>query len=161
MLIGIISDSHDDMQAIRKAVDSFKARGVSYVIHAGDLISPFTFEVFSELTCGFSAVFGNNDGDRILLRQKSGDKVHRQPLVLTLDGKKVVVVHEPDLVEALSDSKHFQVVVFGHTHIPYIGEKRDTLVINPGKAAKLHKDKSTFALLDTLTMRAEIVSIGQ
>jgi putative phosphoesterase len=159
MLIGIISDTHDDMHAIRKAVDSFKARGVSYVIHAGDLVSPFTFEIFSELTCDFSAVFGNNDGDRILLGQKSGWRVHRQPLILTLEGKKIVVVHEPDLVDALSDSKHFQVVVFGHTHIPHIGGNKNTLVLNPGKAARLHKDRSTFALLDTLTMQAEIINI--
>lgn len=159
MLIGIISDTHDDMQAIRKAVDSFKARGVSYVIHAGDLVSPFTFEIFSELKCGFDAVFGNNDGDRILLSKKSGDKVHRQPLILTLDDKRIVVVHEPDLVDALSDSKDFQVVIFGHTHIPCVAKKKDALVINPGKAARLHKDKSTFALLDTVTMQVEIVSI--
>ena len=161
MLIGIISDTHDDMPSIRKAVELFGARKVSHVIHAGDLVSPFTFEIFGELSCGFSAVFGNNDGDKILLRQKSVDRIYRQPLVLTLDEKKIVVVHEPDLVDGLSDSGHFQVVVYGHTHTPYVGRKRDALVINPGKAARLHKGDSTFALLDTGTMLAEIINLGR
>ncbi len=107
MLIGIISDTHDDMAAIRKAVDMLNAEKVSRVIHAGDLVSPFTFEIFSELKCGFSGIFGNNDGDRLLLKQKSGGNIHGQPLVLALDEKKVVVVHEPDLVDALADSGHF------------------------------------------------------
>ena len=159
MLIGIISDTHDDMFSIRRAVEAFNARKVSHVIHAGDLVSPFTFEIFGELSCGFSAVFGNNDGDKILLRQKSGDRIYRQPLVLTLDEKKIVVVHEPDLVDALSDSGHFHVVVYGHTHAPYIGKKNGALVINPGKAARLHKGDSTFALLNTGTMTAEVVNI--
>jgi predicted phosphodiesterase len=44
MLIGIISDTHDDMSIIRKAVDLFNEREVGYVLHAGDLISPFTLD---------------------------------------------------------------------------------------------------------------------
>jgi putative phosphoesterase len=160
MVIGIISDTHDDMSAIRKAVDYFNSERVSHVIHAGDLVSPFTFELFGELLCGFSAIFGNNDGDRILLKEKSGGNIHHQPLVLTFDEKKIVVVHEPDLLDALSDSGHFQVVIYGHTHKPDIGKIQDTLVINPGKVAKLHKGDSTLALLDTETMQAKIVQIS-
>ena len=41
MLIGIISDTHDDTTAIRKAVDYFNAEKVSHVLHAGDITSPF------------------------------------------------------------------------------------------------------------------------
>ncbi len=160
MLVGIISDTHDDMSAIRKAVDSLNSEGVSHVIHAGDLVSPFTFELFSELRCGFSAIFGNNDGDRLLLTQKSGGNIHQQPLILTLGERKIVVVHEPDLVDALSDSGHFEVVVHGHTHIPSVRKMRDVLVINPGKVAGLHKGESTFALLNTEAMQARIAQIA-
>ncbi len=160
MLIGIISDTHDDMSAIRKAVDYLNSENVSHVIHAGDLVSPFTFEIFSELRCGLTAIFGNNDGDKILLKQKSGGDIHHQPLILTFDGKKVVVVHEPDLADALSDSGHFQIVVHGHTHRPDIRKKGDVLIINPGKVARLHKGDSTLALLDTEAMQARIVQIA-
>lgn len=160
MLIGIISDTHDDMYAIRNAVDFLNSESVSHVIHAGDLVSPFTFEIFRELRCGLVAIFGNNDGDKILLKQNSGGNIHHQPLILTFDEKKIVVVHEPDLVDALSDSGHFQVIVHGHTHRPDIRRMRDVLVINPGKVARLHKGDSSLALLNTETMQAKIVQIA-
>lgn len=159
MLIGIFSDTHDDMSAIKKAVDTFNAKSVSLVIHAGDLVSPFTFELFSELHCNFTAIFGNNDGDKILLKQKSDGNIYHQPLVMTFNEKKIVVVHEPDLVDALSDSGHFDLVIYGHTHSPDIRKTKNTLIINPGKVAKLHKGESTLALLNTEKMEAEIISL--
>lgn len=129
------------------------------MIHAGDIISPFTFEAFVELRCRMSGIFGNNDGDRLLLKEKSGGNLSPQPLLITLNGKKVVVVHEPDLVDALADSGHFDLVIYGHTHSSEIRKTRNALVINPGKVARLHKGESTLAVLDTGTMKAEILRI--
>ncbi|MCL5421472.1 MAG: metallophosphoesterase [Nitrospirae bacterium] len=159
MLLGILSDTHDDMSAIKKAVDIFNVHGVSHVIHAGDLTSPFTFDVLNELNCRLSGVFGNNDGDRLLLREKSEGNLSPQPLLMTLTGKKLVVVHEPDLVSALADSGHFDLVIFGHTHISDIRTVKDTLIVNPGKVARLHKGESTLAVLDMESMEARIIRI--
>jgi hypothetical protein len=39
-LTGIISDSHDNRNNIRKAVDIFNQKDVCLVIHAGDFIAP-------------------------------------------------------------------------------------------------------------------------
>jgi predicted phosphodiesterase len=41
-MIGIMSDSHDNVDAIRKAVRLFNTKDLDITIHAGDLISPFT-----------------------------------------------------------------------------------------------------------------------
>ncbi len=35
----------------------------------------------------------------------------------------------------------------------------DTLVINPGKVARLHRGQSTIALLDTETLEAQIIEL--
>lgn len=160
MIIGILSDSHDDMSSIKKAVDTLNERGVSHVIHAGDITSPFTFEVFRELRCPFTAIFGNNDGDKLLLKEKAEGNIYTQPRMMTLQGKKVVVVHEPDLVHALAESGHFDIVVFGHTHQPEIRRIKGALVINPGKVARLHKGESTLVLLNVDTMQGEIVTLS-
>ena len=159
MLIGIFSDTHDDMAAIEKAIDFFNAKNVSHVIHAGDLVSPFTFEKFGELRCGLNGIFGNNDGDRLLLKEKSGGSLSTQPLFMTLNGKKIVVVHEPDLVNALAESGHFDLVIYGHTHKAEVRKVKNTLVLNPGKVARLHKGESTLAILDTESMEARIVPL--
>ncbi|MEK6682940.1 MAG: metallophosphoesterase [Nitrospirota bacterium] len=159
MLIGIISDTHDDTTAIRKAVDYFNAEKVSHVLHAGDITSPFTFEIFRDLKCRFTGIFGNNDGDKLLLTEKSGGNVHNQPHFITIGGKKIVLMHEPDLVNALSHSGHFNIVIYGHTHRPDIRNIKETLVINPGKAARLYRGGSTLAILNTAKMEASIVKI--
>ncbi|MCK4491079.1 MAG: metallophosphoesterase family protein, partial [Candidatus Altiarchaeales archaeon] len=59
-MIGLMSDSHHHMDAIRGAVEFFNSRGVDLVLHAGDLISPFTAGEFGKLGCRFVAVYGNN-----------------------------------------------------------------------------------------------------
>jgi putative phosphoesterase len=161
MIIGVISDTHDDMAAIGMAVSMLNEREVSHVIHAGDFTSPFTFEILDRLRCGFTGIFGNNDGDRLLLCEKSEGKVHRQPYLMSLKGRKIVVVHEPDVVDALSASSHFDLVVYGHIHRPVIQKKRGTLVVNPGKVAKLHKGESTLAIVDLCDLEAEIMMLPE
>lgn len=159
MIIGIISDTHDDMSAIKKAVELFNEKTVAHVIHSGDLVSPFTFEIFNQLQSGFSAVFGNNDGDRLLLKQKANGKIFPSPYILSLDRKNIVVLHEPETVEALAFSAYYDLIIYGHTHQPDIRKLSSTLVVNPGKAAVLHKGRSTVALLDTEKMSAEIIEL--
>ncbi|HEB02645.1 MAG TPA: metallophosphoesterase [Nitrospirae bacterium] len=158
MLVGIMSDSHDDMQRLAAGVDFFNSKKVSQVVHAGDLISPFTFEALGKLDCPFSAIFGNNDGDRLLLHHKSDGTVQPQPMLLALEDRKAIVVHEPTSVEALAKSGEFDIVIYGHTHTAVVKKVGETLVINPGKVARLHKGQSTLALLDTEKLEVEIVS---
>jgi putative phosphoesterase len=159
MLIGIISDSHDDMGQLSRAVSLINERKAAHVIHSGDLVSPFTFEVLDNLECPFTGIFGNNDGDRVLLKEKSGGRLFVQPHMLELSGRFIAMVHEPAAVEALALSGKYDVVVHGHTHLPYTKKEGRALVINPGKVARLHKGKSTMAFLDLATLNAEIVEL--
>jgi hypothetical protein len=159
MLLGIISDTHDDMQQIRRVVELFNSRGVSKVLHAGDLVSPFTFEILGDLGASFRGIFGNNDGDRLLLREKSGDRISTQPYLFELGGKKIALVHEPASVDALAASGRFDLVVYGHTHTPDVRRTNGALVVNPGKVARLHKGRSTAVMLDTEKMEPEVIEL--
>ena len=159
MRIGILSDSHDDMTAIAKAVALFNAEGVVQVLHAGDIVSPFTFELFRELQAPFGGVFGNNDGDRLLLRERSAGALHVQPHFVTLDSMRGVIVHEPLLVKSLARSGDFDLVIYGHSHVPDVHREGMTLVVNPGKAALLNKGRATAAVLDTETREARIIDL--
>jgi putative phosphoesterase len=157
--VGILSDSHDDMGAIAKAVALFNAEGVVQVLHAGDIVSPFTFEIFRDLRAPLGGVFGNNDGDRLLLRERSAGALHVQPHFVTLDGMRGVIVHEPLLVKSLARCGDFDLVIYGHTHVPDVHREGAALVVNPGKTALLHKGRSTAALLETETREARIVEL--
>ncbi len=157
MLIGIISDTHDNMPQVRKAVDLFNEKRVGHVVHAGDFTSPFTFRVLGDLSCGFTGIFGNNDGDRLLLQKMSGGKVFPQPHIFELEGRKIVVIHEHHIAPALADSGHFDVVIYGHTHKPESRKVNNTLVVNPGEAGSWLYGKSTVAIADLSALTAEII----
>jgi putative phosphoesterase len=159
MLIGIMSDSHDDMAMIRKATDFFNNNKVDHVIHAGDVVSPFTFEILKDLDSPFTGIFGNNDGDRVLLKEKSNGAIQIQPHMFELGGRKFALVHEPDAVEALAASQMYDIVIYGHTHRPIITKQNNTMILNPGKTARLHKGTATVALLNTETLQAELVEL--
>ncbi len=49
MNIGIISDTHDNLALIKKAVTFFNGEKVDLVLHAGDFVSPFTALEFKNL----------------------------------------------------------------------------------------------------------------
>ena len=52
MLIGVIADTHDNMDKLKKAVDLFNERAVELVLHAGDYIAPFTSRELRRLARG-------------------------------------------------------------------------------------------------------------
>ena len=162
-MIGIMSDSHDNMDAIKTAVELFNKKKVTTVLHAGDIISPFTVAAFSKLDADIYFVFGNNDGDRLLLKQKF-DEIEAQCCGdfgdLEIDGKRIALLHgiyEPP-VNALAESGDFDIVVRGHTHHAGVTEINETLLINPGETAGVLTGKRTVALLDP-ELGVEIIEI--
>ncbi len=159
MLIGIISDTHDNMPQIKRAVDLFNERKVEHVVHAGDFTSPFTFRILRDLTCGFTGIFGNNDGDKLLLQKMSRGRVFPQPHIFELEGRKIVLMHEHHIADALADSGHYDIVIYGHTHKPEIRKVKNTLVINPGEAGSWLYGKSTVAIVNLSLMSAEIINL--
>jgi len=63
MKIGIISDIHDNILNLRKAIKILNKKAVKKVYFCGDLVSPFTIKEFQALKVPIKAVFGNNEGD--------------------------------------------------------------------------------------------------
>jgi len=159
MLIGIMSDTHDNLIFVKKAIELFNNEKVEYVIHAGDYTSPFTLKLFNELRCQYVGIFGNNDGDKLLLLERAEGKIHNQPYIFTLNDKKIVVMHEHHVADALADSGHYDLVIYGHTHEPDIRKVKKTLVVNPGEVSTYLYGKSTVALVDLNKMEGEIVEL--
>jgi putative phosphoesterase len=165
MLIGIMSDTHDDIAQTKKAVATFNRKKVDHVLHAGDIISPFMIDTLKELQAPLIGVFGNNDGDRVLLERKSGllpsMKISGTFARIDLGGMRIGLVHGNDreLVETLTTSGSLDLLVYGHTHRPEIRREGTLLVINPGEVYGHLTGRSTVALFDTVTRSGEIVDI--
>lgn len=160
MIAGIISDTHDHLDNLRKTVDIFNLKGVGHIIHAGDYTSPFTQRVLKNFKGGFTGIFGNNDGERVLLKKLYQDQIYTQPYKFRLGNKRIVVMHEPDVVDALAASGHFDLVIYGHTHEPLIRTVNETLIVNPGEVCGWLYGKPTAAIVDLETMDAELIDLA-
>ena len=158
MNIGIMADSHDNMHALKKAVDCFNYHKVAHVLHAGDLVAPFTANELSKLQCPLTLVFGNNDGDRLMLKNTFKENIHRAPHQLQLAGKKILLLHEPDNLEALKVSGYFDAIIYGHTH-QQIVDKGPTLVINPGECGGWLTNECTVAIWEVESNEVEIIKL--
>ncbi len=150
--ICLVSDTHENLPLIRKAVPMIAALRPDLVIHCGDIISPPTVQEFAGLPMRF--VFGNNDGEREGLVKKCealGFGKIEDELILCLDDKDIYVNHgtRPSFLDAVIDSQVYDYVFHGHTH-----RRRDerigrTRVVNPG--ALYQASLYGFASLDLIS----------
>jgi putative phosphoesterase len=68
--IGIISDTHDDLNSVDSAISIFNREKVSLIVHAGDFIFPGVVERFRKReSAKFIGVLGNNDGEKLGLKE--------------------------------------------------------------------------------------------
>ena len=165
MLIGLVSDSHDNLPLIEKSVQILNEQKVGLVLHAGDYVAPFVIARFKKLNCRFIGVFGNNDGDHELLKKRFDDttncEVHDRFTQVVVDGYRIALLHgdELELLDAIIDSGYFNAVIHGHSHNRGVERKGKTLVINPGELCGYLTGKPSIAILDTSKDEARLIDL--
>lgn len=161
MKIGLISDSHDHLENIKKSAKVFQDTKVDLVIHLGDYVNPNSVLAFKGLK--LTGIFGNNDGDKFRLInafKDIGGEIKGDFHEFETDGLRFACYHgtEPQLKNSLIECGTYDVVMYGHTH-EYVSKKSgDTLVLNPGTSHGF-MDKATVMIFDTLTGKAEFISL--
>lgn len=168
MLIGLIADTHDNLPKIKEAVRIFNERKVEVVLHAGDYIAPFSLGPLEELRCPYLGVFGNNDGEKDGLSQRSKGAIRNSPRELELDDRKIILLHDLQMLKIKSKDEPspfakelggYDLIVYGHTHKVDVAEKDGRLVINPGECGGWLTGEPTIAIVDLKKSRAEIIKI--
>lgn len=163
MIIGAMSDTHDRLDAVNKAISFFNSQEVTDVLHAGDLVSPFVVALFSKLKAKLHFVWGNNEGDHDFVKVRFAD-IGVRPLgdiaELQLGGKKIALLHgiHQVIVDSLVQSARYDLVVRGHSHKAEIVEG-ETLVVNPGEVCGYLTGRQTVALIDLQAMHGQIVEL--
>jgi len=160
-MIGILSDSHDNLVRVREAVSLFNDAGCDLVIHAGDVVAPFTVEELRNLRAPVKAVYGNCDGERPGLAKafQGVGEIRAAPLKFRHAGLRFLVSHDDAPVARYAGAGDADVIVFGHTHRPLVETRSGVLLINPGETGGWLRGKSTVALLDPATGTTEIISL--
>ena len=162
MRIGLLSDTHDRVDAVAEIAKRMAAGGVGYVIHAGDFCSPFSLKPIQDLQIALNGVFGHNDGDHEALRAMAmsglGSELFESPHSFDLMGKSILVVHNLNEAAARSIESH-DIVVHGHTHREEMKTRGKTLIVNPGEACGWLYGAPTAAILDLDTRQVEIIKL--
>ena len=159
-MIGIISDTHENEPAIKKAVEAFKSRNVEFVVHCGDIVSPPTLEHYAGLKMRF--VLGYNDGE-VLGLNAAAKRLGFEPITEEKEfehkEKKFYVYHGTSKLrlDAAINSNKYDYVLTGHTHLKRDEKIGKTRVINPG--ALFRVTPYTIALLDVKNDKLEYVII--
>ena len=158
-----MSDSHDNLPVIDRAVDEFNNRSVSCVIHAGDVVSPFVANNLKKLKSDLYLIFGNNDGEKKGLESRFKDIATHLGEIgsIELDNTKIAVYHgtHPQITDALLNSQKYDFVISGHTHEQRIEKVGKTTLINPGEMCGYITGKKTIAFLNLETKEIETVEL--
>ena len=172
MKVGVISDIHDHIANLRKAIDFLNKEKVSLVFFCGDLASPFTLAPFKNLKAPVKAVFGNHEGDKTTILEL----IKKQNLALAyapkgglmwdfeLNDKRIAIFHghQPEILGNLTNTNSFNFVFSGHSHNSQIKKIGKTLWVNPGSiygwtGLDAKSTKPSLAIVDLRTETAKIV----
>ncbi len=153
MLVAIMSDSHDHLEQIEKALSICREKKIGAIIHCGDFVAPFSLKLFGEINVPVYGVFGNNDGDRIKMLEYSNTilknvKLFQRMGEIILDRKKIAFTHYFDIAKPLAMTSSYDLVCFGHSHKWYLDKIKNTFLLNPGEIMGKEK-KPGFAVYDT------------
>ena len=164
MRIGIISDTHDRLSLINKAIEKLNIEKVELVLHCGDYCAPFVASSFKNLNAKMIGVYGNNDAEKELLRKaflEVGKEIRGEFVKLNINGFKIALIHgeNKDLLDTIIECGIFNLVAYGHTHKIDISEIGKTLVINPGEVCGYLSGESSLAIVEVETKKVNIIKL--
>lgn len=146
MKIGVISDSHDNLPNLKKALEWLNKEKIKLVLHCGDISSQETIDFANKIFKGdIKYVKGNADFDLDL-----PDSMEHQ-----YNSKKIAFAHFPDIAKKLAQSGKFDLVFYGHTHRPWDEKVGNCHMINPGEIAGQFY-KPSFTVYNTATGKPEL-----
>ena len=165
MLFGVVSDSHDHNDNMRKALQEMQGMGIKTVLHLGDICAPtLYFDVLKnfEDNMRFVMVFGNNDGEKIMwtklsMENAAIDLADGDFRELELAGKKVFMTHYPKIAELAAKSGNYDTVFYGHDHKAYSEKEGNCLLANPGEIMGLKYGRPSYGIWDSEKNSFEIV----
>lgn len=167
MKLGIISDIHDHLDNLSRALAALNDAGAERLLCAGDLCAPFIVPRLAERFAGpIDVVFGNNDGDAFLIAQQAAQfdnvTIHGPFADLTIADRRVCLVHYPALAYPIGASGWYDLVCFGHNHTAEIQRQGSTVLVNPGETMGRF-GRVTVAIYDTSSAEAthlEVEGVG-
>ena len=162
MLVAVFSDTHDNIENVKKLIEKINEKNIEVCFHCGDIVSPFILKLFKKLNSKIYIVFGNNDGDKVNLLKTAPENVKFFNLFgeVEIENKKIAFTHFNFFAYALAFTQKYDFVFFGHTHRKYKEKIGKTLLLNPGDVFGLFEEPS-FAIVDLKDEKVSFEKLGR
>ncbi|MEW6077635.1 MAG: metallophosphoesterase [Thermodesulfobacteriota bacterium] len=164
MRIAVMSDTHDQIPNLRRAIAEIRTADCGLIIHCGDFVAPFMLKELEASGLPVHGVFGNNDGDQYLLTRHSltlyrNITLHGHFGQVDAGGRRIAFMHDGVVADDIAAAGRFDVVCYGHYHVYAQRKIGKTLVVNPGEM--LGKDDVPgFCIVDTETLEPRRVTLA-
>ena len=152
MKIGILSDSHNNVSNVQKALAIFSNYRPECLIYCGDATSIESIQWFREYPIIYT--FGNGDlaTGEIAATLKAYNQENYAGFLFNgeLSGKKIAVIHGHliDQLDEMINNGQNDYVFTGHTHRRMNERVGKTRLINPGAVGGSGGESRSVALLD-------------
>jgi len=145
MMIGLVSDTHDNVPPCVRVADLFRERRVEMAFHLGDVMAPESLDPFQGIP--LIVVRGNND-----------DEPWPASWQQEIAGVRVGAAHGHERGELTRLARECDVVLHGHTHRRRVErEAGGPLFVNPG--ALYRTFTKTCALLELPSKRVVFYAV--
>jgi len=149
MKIAIISDMHDNMPNLKKALAWINENKIEQIICCGDVCD---IETLKYLANNFQKTINVVYGNAELYQPEETKKFKNINFVgrlgvINIFGKKIGLCHEPWFVEKAQEQDQCDFIFYGHTHKPWEEIKNNAVVLNPGTLGGVFY-MATFAVVD-------------
>jgi len=145
MKILVLSDSHGYNANMWRAMEAESPYDV--LVHCGDF-GEYLDEIRYKADCPVYAVRGNNDYFSNAPREDFFELAGRKILLLHGDRDGVYGGYDRLIYKGLE--KGADIIMFGHTHIPYIDQQEGITLVNPGSLTYPRQDRHipTYAVVE-------------
>jgi putative phosphoesterase len=148
LAIGVLSDTHGYLSPNISKV----FQNVDTIIHAGDIDNPNVLHTLRQIA-PVVAVRGNMDSGAWAKALPVSEFIH-------VGKTYIYVIHDHLRLDIDPVSSDIRVVIFGHTHEPYVHEaKSGVIFLNPGSASLPRKGQSASVALLEITGDAHHVTL--
>lgn len=160
MKIAILSDIHDNIPNLDKALAEVKKQKIKTIIFCGDLCASSTLTKLAKISAKIHITFGNVDGDEYMITKLTEEKfknvtLHEELGEIKIGGKKIAFCHLPKFAYGLASSGKYDLVFYGHTHTPWKEKVKKTILLNPGEIGS-HFGKASFAIYNLKNNKTEL-----
>jgi uncharacterized protein len=162
MKLGILSDTHNQLNRTRRAVELLREAGAEVLVHCGDITRGEIVAACSLLPCHY--VLGNNDGENVTelksAIQETGGTCLMWSGELELAGRRIGIAHghyHTDVRKLLAGEPDY--LLSGHSHMAHDERVGSVRRINPGA---LHRAPSfSVAVLDLVTDELKFLPVAR